>query len=253
MNPPLLPLLIDEGARPSPAIPMGCETLLIGEGGNDARFLAALARSEGNLAACGYGIGGKNQLSDRLFNIVRIEDSLNKASPTGQAFLRLRSFAVVLDADTDREGGPENALKSVNCAMRQDGCFVFDGDFGHDRPKRVKFSAFPEREILAGVFVMPGLGPDNEIKGKLEDLVLRGAMQTHKEEMECVRKFRECARDIGNKPKKEQDEEKKRAQAFLSALPENKVYLGVAAEDGLVDFSAPAYGELKKFLKKLAS
>ena len=97
---------------------------------------------------------------------------------------------------------------------------------------------------------MPGIDPGNPdklIQGMLEDLVLRAAAQTNQKEMQCVGKFRECARDIGNKPKKDQDEEKKKAQALLSALPQNKVYLGTAAEDKVIDFSAPAYDELKSF------
>ena len=239
-------LLIDEKqergrGRPSFQIPDDCKTLLIGEGRNDARFLTALARSRhagSNAAAYGHWIGG----SDQKGKISELNDDLNSAVKSG-GFLRLRSFALVLDADQQGMA----ALKKINQSMKA--CFEVAADFVHGevRPLTVR-----GEEILAGAFVMPGSGPDGEIKGALEDLVLRAAEQKHKKEMECVRKFRECAQGIDNKPKKEQDEKKKKAQALLSALPRNSPYLGTAAQDGLVDFSAPAYGELKKFLKKLA-
>ena len=227
-----------ERVRPTFQIPAGCESLLIGEGRNDARFLTALARSSyvGNTGAWGYWTGGGG-------GIEALGEDLKSAINTG-AFLRLRSFALVLDADRDGDA----ALKNIDNCMKA--CFQTGANFAHGEVRKI---AVRGEEIRVGAFVMPGgANADGNIKGKLEDLVLRAAAQTHQKEMECVRQFRKCVWDIGNQPKKEQDEEKKKAQAYLSALPENKVYLGVAAEDKVIDFSAPAFDELKGFLKKLS-
>ena len=238
-----LPLLVEECAerkRTPFKIPPECKTLLIGEGRNDARFLAALARHMGNTAAYGHPIGSNDDVS-----IGRINDDLKSAALSG-GFLTLRSFAIVLDADWNAEC----ALGRMNESLKA--CFEVDVEFAHGDIFPIQLRG---EEILAGVFIMPGIdsdNPDKPIQGMLEDLVLRAAAQTNQKEMQCVETFRECVRDIGNKPKKDQDEEKKRAQALLSALPRNKVYLGVAAEDKVIDFSAPAYDELKSFLKKLA-
>ena len=238
-----LPLLVEESAerkRTPLQIPPECKTLLIGEGRNDARFLAALARHMGNIAACGHPIGSNDDVS-----IGRINDELKSAVLSG-GFLALCSFAIVLDADRNAK----SALGKMNESLKA--CFEIDRKFAHGDVFPIQLRG---EEIFAGVFIMPGIDsgdPDKPIQGMLEDLVLRAAAQTNQKEMQCVGKFRECVRDIGNKPKKNQDEEKKKAQALLSALPKNKVYLGVAAEDKVIDFSAPAYDELKSFLKKLA-
>ena len=235
-------LLIDEEqererGRPAFQIPDDCKTLLIGEGRNDARFLAALARHTGNAAAYGHWIGGSSEKG----NIDNLNDDLTAAMRAGD-FLRLRSFALVLDADMSGAG----ALKKINHCMKA--CFA-EENFAHGEVRALKVRG---EDILAGVFVMPGFGPGKQIKGALETLALKAAEQTNKGEMECVETFRKCAQNISGKHGQQRHEPKKKAQALLSALPENSPYLGVAARDGHIDFSASAYDALKKFLQKLS-
>ena len=216
-------------------IPADCKTLLIGEGRNDARFLAALARDLGNSAACTHSLNGSD---DKI--IGEFANDLKAAVQTG-GFRGLHSFALVLDADKDGK----SALKKINRCMKE--CFAVCADFAHAEVRPVQVRG---EKILAGVFVMPGHESKGQIKGALETLVIKAARETNQEAMECVDMFRKCARAACNGQVK--DEPKKIAQAFLSALPKNAPLLGGAAQKGLIDFSAPAYSELKKFLQKLS-
>lgn len=232
-------LLVNEAQEQDPPIfqiPDNCKTLLIGEGKNDARFLAALARRIGNPNAYGYDIGGSDEGKIDALN------STLKSAVSAGGFLRLRSFALVLDADMNGT----KALKKINNCMKT--CFA-EENFAHGEVRALKVRG---EDILAGVFVMPGFGPGGQIKGALETLVLKAAEQTNREEMECVETFRKCAQNISGKHGQRKHEPKKKAQALLSALPENSPYLGAAAQDGHIDFSASAYDALKKFLQKLS-
>ena len=248
-------LLITDGLpRPKFKIPPGCKTLLIGEGGNDARFLAAFARHLGDGAAWGFGIGGKGNLKNELSVVADVMDGPSAEHPDPRrAFLRLRAFAVVLDAN----GGRAEAEDKINEALAESKFELVKVDrIGHGKVERVKFH---NCEMLAGAFVMPG----GERDGYLEDLVLQAAEETHGPVMERVGDFRARVRKINGGPEKPQDESKKKAQALLSALRKNHVYVGTAAqqaakdaEEGKVpeiDFKAAAFEELQDFLRKLAA
>ena len=233
--------------RPKEKIPDECKTMLIGEGGNDARFLAVFARRVfGDDSAFGFGIGGRPKLGSQLDAVAGISDLGGRP-----AFLRLRALAVVLDANQTRS----EAEGEINAAIAASGIELTGG--GRIAHGEVRPAKFHGHEMLVGSFVMPGEGRD----GYLEDLVLSAATESNPEIMECVDNFRARAREINGGPKKENEESKKQAQALLSALRNNCVYVGTAAEQAKrdedkgetpdIDFSAPAYAELQEFILAL--
>lgn len=228
-------------------IPDECKTLLVGEGGNDARFLAVFARRAcGDDSAFGFGVGGRGGLKKELSAVAGISDF-----GTSLAFLRLRALAVVLDANQTRS----KAEGEINAAIAASEIeLVGGGRIAHGEVRPAKFRG---HEMLVGSFVMPGEGRD----GYLEDLILGAATESDPEIMGRVDEFRARAREINGGPKKENEESKKRAQALLSALRNNCVYVGTAAEQAKrdedkgetpdIDFSAPAYAELQEFILAL--
>ena len=207
-----------------------CEVLLIGEGGDDVRFLAAIAKRAGISGAGSLNLGGRDNLATNL-QIVgeKLEDG-----DSG-----IRAFAVVLDADNSAA----SAMAKVNGGIAR----AFDaGEKFFKRPVEVKPLKFQGRTFAAGIFIMPG---GKAKRGALEDLILKAAEENGGAAFDCVREFRACARQAGAASG---NESKSAAQALLSVLPEHCVNLGVAAEKSLLDFSSPAYSELKKFLQKLS-
>ena len=214
------------------AIP-DCEILLIGEGGDDAMLLTALAKHAGLSGAKALSLRGRDNLAANLRLFAR--------RMGGQA-RNVQAFAVVLDA----EESAESALAKINGGMAhafgaRENFFAKGGE--------VRRLEHPGRTLMAGAFVLPGGGAQ---KGMLEDLFWEAVKNTP--EAKCVLDFRDC---LGEDPGAMKDPAKRRTQAFLSAMPEHCVNLGVMAEkldQSLTDkiFAARAFAELREFLRKLS-
>ena len=210
-----------------------CEVLLVGEGGDDAAFLSALAGHVGIPGADSLNLKGRDNLA---VNLQALADRLESRA-------RVRALAVVLDA----EESAGNTLAKINGGMSR--AFGAKENF-FAKGGEVKRLEHPGRTLMAGAFVLPGGGAQ---KGMLEDLFWEAVKNTP--EAKCVCDFRDC---LGEDPGAMKDPAKRRTQAFLSAMPEHCVNLGVMAEkldQSLTDkiFAARAFAELREFLRKLSS
>ena len=222
-------------------LPDDCRTLLIGEGADDANVLAALSRDLGMKGALGFNLQGRGRgaQSAVLRDKMRLLDNM-------RGFRDLDAFAVTLDAEDGKsKSNAQKTLKMINNVLAAP-------PFNLPEPvPHGGVAQLPGRETRVGVFVFPGGGAQ---EGMLEDLFWRAVENTP--EANCVKEFRECLDTIKNRRAME-EQSKRRMQTFLSAMPRHCVNLGVMVnklEKPLIEkiLNAPAFGEVREFLRNLA-
>ena len=217
-------------------LPADCKILLIGEGGDDANVLEALSRHLGVNGARGFNLQGRSNLHSKLSLLANI-----------RGFDELDAVAVTLDAEgADGQSDADKTLQMINRVLTGSP-FNLAKSVPHGR-----FAQLPGRNPRVGVFVLPGGGVK---EGMLEDLFWNAVENTP--EADCVKEFRDCLDKKTQRPGPMKEPAKRQIQAFLSAMPEHCINLGVMVnklDKSVVSdfFNAPAFNELRQFLQTLS-
>lgn len=173
-----------------------------------------------------------------MYDIVQVldvagKDNFKKEMPLlkkATGFSDLEAIVIIRDADNSYQ----SAFESIKGVLEKiEGLQVPNkpGEFSRGNPK-------------VGVFIMP----DNSSPGMLEDLCLETVKD--KEEMECVKQFIACAKQLKNPPK-EKDIPKAQVQAFLAIKPDVPNSVGRGAQKKIWNFDAAELNPLKVFLSQL--
>lgn len=145
-----------------------------------------------------------------------------KTLKTRPGFDRVLKIGVIRDADDD----PVAAAASVEGAISRAG--------------------FPESVIVSKLIV-----PGASATGALENLLLQTIAGKPVEG--CIEEYLACAAGAtGVTHSSATNRAKSRVHAWLAAQAPPDLRLGIAAGKGLLDWSSPAFDELKAFLRKLA-
>lgn len=213
-----------------PDVPITCPCLLLVEGRDEDRLVAALNRQlpHGGLQVVIYG--GQDKLRPGLPPLVQSPGFTETVTALG----------VVQDGGAH----PERRQQSVHDALAAAGLPAPQAAMTLARGPRPLPSGRPGPEIRVAFFLTPGSGQP----GMLEDLCL--ASVEDDPAMECVNGLFACLDEKGiarpdNMPKA-------RAHAFLATRPRPDLRLGEAAEAGIWPFDHPAFGQLKEFLRLVA-
>jgi len=145
-----------------------------------------------------------------------------KTLKTRTGFALVRKVAIVRDADED----PAAAAASVEGYIARAG--------------------FPE-SVSVSKLIVPGA----TATGALENLFLQTIAGQQIEG--CIEEYLACATEAtGIKHASTTNQAKSRVHAWLAAQDPPDLRLGIAAGKGLLDWSSPAFDELKAFLRGLA-
>ncbi len=145
-----------------------------------------------------------------------------KTLKTRTGFASVQKVAIVRDADED----PAAAAANVESFIARAG--------------------FPE-----GVIVSKLILPGASTTGALEHLCLRTI--AGQPIATCIEEYLACATDAtGIKHTSTTNQAKSRVQVWLAAQEPPDLRLGIAAGKGMLDWSSPAFDELKAFLRELA-
>lgn len=192
--------------------------LLAGEGKDEVRFFTAILHALGLFEVQVEDYKGKEKLRGYLETL-----------PTRSGFVGLKTLVIVRDADDNPVGASQSLADSVSRLKGQ-----------------LESKSPPVGVCRIETLVLPGEGKP----GALEDVVLKSIP---KEAIwNCITAFFEC-RD-GLDPEtfpKHTPAERAKAQVhvWLSAQKRPNLRLGEAAEAGLIDWSSPAFNELRAFLE----
>lgn len=208
-------------------IQIGSDLLLVHEGTADLNVLGALMRHAGIEGFQPLPLNGQTKM--RAFFKGLAASPHFKAAVPGYGH-PVRSLAIVLDAERDVAG----TFQRVRDALASAG---------------LPAPAIPG-EILAG---SPRVGiylvPDNQSAGKIETLCLRSVEDDPA--WGCLDVFFDCVRQRGGNLPTDQD--KARAQAFLSTRPQPDLPVGLAALEGYWRFENPAFAPLIAFLREIST
>ena len=212
-------------------IPAPC--LLMVEGMDDKHFFAALVR---HLGKPKRAVEIRKYASENPFRVALA------ALVNATGFDRVRSFAVIRDADRDVDDtftSIRDALVKVDlpCPCRPGG-----------------FAATPD--VRVGVYVLPGEGQN----GCLEDLCLQ-TVAAHVV-TPCVDAYLACLKQVcitkpvsaPRDPKESyfpKHESKAKALAFLAGMYDAPKAVGYAAQKGYWPLDSPALDPLREFLRQL--
>jgi hypothetical protein len=208
-------------AKESSPEPITKKKLLVVEGNDEKIFFKALFKhmAKENIVDI-HDVAGKDKFKTEMPTFMKTP-----------GFNDVEAIAVVRDADDSCK----SAFESVKGILKENKFLPprKPGEFSQGNPK-------------VGVFIMP----DNKNSGMLEDLCL----DTVKDEegMECVNLFIDCANRL-EKPPKNKDIPKVKAQAFLAIMPEVPHRLGIGAKKGYWDFDSAPLEPLKNFLSELVT
>lgn len=145
-----------------------------------------------------------------------------KALKNRSGFARVEKLSIVRDADDD----PASAASSVNNAIAQ-----------------AAFAA----DLTVKKLILPG---DAQV-GALENLCLQAIAGQPIET--CIEEYMTCAAQAtGHTHTTTTNKAKARIHAWLAAQPKPDLRLGHAAADGLLDWSSPAFDQLRLFVQDLA-
>ena len=145
-----------------------------------------------------------------------------KTLKTRTGFASVQKVAIVRDADED----PVAAAASVEGSISRAG--------------------FPE-SVSVSKLIVPGA----TTTGALENLFLQTIAGQQIEG--CIEEYLACATDAtGTKHTSATNQAKSRVHAWLAAQEPPDLRLGIAAGKGMLDWSSPAFDELKSFLRELA-
>jgi hypothetical protein len=145
-----------------------------------------------------------------------------KALKNRSGFSQMVKLSILRDADDDRVG----AESSVNNAIAQ--------------------AAF-QTDLTVKTLIVPGATQ----VGALENLCLQSI--TGQPIEPCVEEYLSCAaRATGHTHTTTTNKAKARVHAWLAAQPRPDLRLGNAAIAGLIDWSSPAFDQLKAFVRALA-
>ncbi len=163
-------------------------------------------------------MGGKDQFKRKIPALKNIPGYNN-----------LEAIAVIRDADNSCV----NTFKSIKGVLKQNGLQTPEnpGEFSQGKPK-------------VGVFIMP----DNKSCGTLESLCLETVKDV--EEMECVDRFIDCAKELKKLPG-DKDIPKTKVQTFLAIKPDVPNSIGRGAQKKIWNFDSTELDPLKYFLSQL--
>lgn len=193
------------------------ENVLAVEGKDEKNFFEALLKNLEIADVQVIDVGGKDKFDKTLSLYIQSEGALAK----------IKNIGFVRDAE-DHEA--ESAFQSICTVLKK-----------YDLPCPVKTSEIAENNgVKAKIFIMP----NNHDCGMLEDLCISSVRGT--DIFNCVESFTKCYeskidRDRYNLPKAEM-------LAYLSTQIPIVNSLGLAARQGVWDFTHQCYNEIKTFL-----
>jgi hypothetical protein len=154
-----------------------------------------------------------------------------------KGIMELQGLGLVLDADEDTANERYIRIRSQL------------EDINRDPPReKLRFNCpetrgdFPSDPIRTGIYLFP----DNEAKGRLEDLFLNCV--SGKQGMRCVDPFINCVETLEEIPN---NLAKSRVLAFLATQKETVRGIGGAAQKGICNYEASALTSLREFIRKL--
>lgn len=195
--------------------------VLVGEGKDEEKFFASLAKHLHMPNIQVLGIGGKTQLHDRL-----------QAIANESGFSGVRCLGVTRDADED----PQAAFQSVCDALQ-------DAQLPVPTAPLQRAAGRPDVVVL----ILPRLGQT----GALEDLCLESLEQTPA--IACVGEYIECLNNNDCLLCNSNNVSKAQVRAFLASQRDPEWRLGEAACAGCWKFDHKAFEQVRAFLTALVS
>ena len=192
---------------------------LLVEGADDKQLFLALFRSIGIESVQVEQCGGSPRMRGAI-GLISSDRNLHK----------IRRLGFVRDADDD----PAAAFRSVQAALR---------DYDLPIPDSPVDPTDQSAELAVGVMILPA---PNQL-GMLETLLAQSFADTPIDE--CVSAFLACAAISGDAALKRP--EKSRMNAFLSAMPDPNISVGIAAQKGYWNFDHSCFDPVKDFLRDL--
>jgi hypothetical protein len=213
--------------------PISHQRVLVVEGNDDAYLMEKILTHAGH-----------NTDDFEILNIVG--DNIHQTLPVllnnyRQEFEMVKSFAIIWDADRDRDLAFRNIVELLRSKS--------------DMPIPERPGTMVRNEKLAvGVYLVPGDGP-----GKLEDLFLRS--QVNHVAMPCVNRFFDCLKVVlpdkephaQNDPKIPcfpKDIDKAKCLALMAAFHESPWQIGIAAQWKYWNLEHQCLASLKAFLEE---
>ncbi len=146
-------------------------------------------------------------------------------------FAKVRSLAVVADADFDIEGTRTRIRHALqNAGLPQPSAPLTEASEGH---------------LRVSYLILPHLRET----GMLEDVCLESVKS--EPVMECVEQFMECVKGKREDWPKREAKAKARVHAYLASQDRTDLRLGEAAEKGIWNYDSDAFNPLKELLSKL--
>lgn len=145
-------------------------------------------------------------------------------------FKQVKAVGIIRDADTNFT----TAFESVCSAVKKSGLPL---------PAAPQLFQSEANKPRVGIMILPGTNRT----GALEDLILDSL--EHDRFLSCVETFASCIKK--QKVKGPKVLSKTKVRAYLAALPDSDVSLGIAAQKGRINWEHTAFDELKHFLKEL--
>jgi len=193
--------------------------LLLVEGKDEQGALGALLKHMGLADMQVVPAGGKTLLADGLHGLT-----------IATGFASVRSIGIVRDADDDSDA----ALRSVCHALSREGLPV-------PRAPLVPAAGPPRVTVI----ILPGASR----QGTLEDLCLEAVAGDPA--FTCLGRYFDCLKEVGVRGPRNLS--RAQMQVFLASRTEAGKRLGEAAQAGYLPLDAPAFDELKRFLKTVSS
>ena len=190
------------------------------EGSDELRIFEALLQYLDLSDVQIHDLGGIDRLRTSLRTIVNVP-----------GFERVRSLAVVTDANSDRHARRDQ----IRGALQNAGL-----------PAPVEpLSLSSDHQLSVAYLVVPHDGPGT----MMEDVCL-GSVGTDPA-MKCVENYFECITQAGVPGPRAHWASKARAHAFIASRERPHLRLGEAAQSGIWDFDSIAFSPLKDLLKLL--
>lgn len=220
-------------ASEKPALKIKQPKQLIVEGQDEEGLFNALLKHLALEDVQVQPVGGKSKIKQNLAALV-----LDPSFPS------VKALAVVRDADFPEVAGRANNAARAGVAASVAFRSVCDALAANDLAVPPKHGVFAPGPPRTAVFILP----DGESDGMLEDLCLTAF--TSDPAHLCMDRYFTCltAAGIAHEPNRIA---KARMHALLASRREPEPRLGMAAQKGYLDFSAPAFGPLINLLRAL--